>query len=217
MRYMTIRTIPAEGKALHPIGEELAEEPAVTRSKLHKVEVLDEKRGVMLSEERGDLDRYREALDRCEYVYEYTVVENEGWWYSYIIFEPTDVTHQLMETRYETEIMIQMPIEIEADGSMVGTLVGPEESFGQLPRADSDAFDLEVVETGTYHPDLDDLYLSLTERQREVLDVAVEVGYYENPRGATHRDIADAVDASPGTVGEHLRKIESRVFDQLVG
>lgn len=120
-----------------------------------------------------------------------------------------------METRYETELMMEMPIEIEDDGSMVSRIVGPQEAFSELSADDTDAFDIEILETGEYHPDLGDLYLALTERQREVLDTAVGMGYYQNPREATHDDIAERVGVSPGTVGEHLRKIESRVFTQL--
>ena len=40
----------------------------------------------------------------------------------------------------------------------------------------------------------------------------VALGSYDVPRGATHRDIADRLGLSVGTVGEHLQKVESRVF-----
>jgi len=69
-----------------------------------------------------------------------------------------------------------------------------------------------VLETGTYSPDRHALSRLLTERQREVLDAAVETGYYRDPRGATHEEVAAALDIAPTTVGEHLRKIEQRVF-----
>jgi predicted DNA binding protein len=55
----------------------------------------------------------------------------------------------------------------------------------------------------------------LTERQQEVLEVALELGYYDVPRQATHNDIAERLDLSVGTVGEHLQKIEARVFKTL--
>lgn len=42
----------------------------------------------------------------------------------------------------------------------------------------------------------------LTARQQEVLAVAVERGYYDDPRGATHADIADELGLAPATVGE---------------
>ncbi|MFC6732033.1 helix-turn-helix domain-containing protein [Haladaptatus sp. GCM10025893] len=56
---------------------------------------------------------------------------------------------------------------------------------------------------------------ALTSRQREVLDVALDLGYYENPRAATHADIAAEFDCAAGTVGEHLRKAEGAVLSEL--
>jgi predicted DNA binding protein len=56
----------------------------------------------------------------------------------------------------------------------------------------------------------------LTTRQQEILQVAVEAGYYSNPRGATHEDIANTIGIAPTTVGDHLREIESKVFETLV-
>ena len=52
----------------------------------------------------------------------------------------------------------------------------------------------------------------LTGRQREILEAAVESGYYEEPRGATHEEIAREVGVSAGTVGEHLRRVEEKVL-----
>ena len=46
--------------------------------------------------------------------------------------------------------------------------------------------------------------------------MAVEHGYYEIPRRATHEDIADELGCAPSTVDEHLRKAESRILTSLV-
>ena len=43
-------------------------------------------------------------------------------------------------------------------------------------------------------------------------DAALDLGYYDGLRRATQRDAADRLGRSAGTVGEHLQKIESRVF-----
>jgi hypothetical protein len=47
---------------------------------------------------------------------------------------------------------------------------------------------------------------ALTDRQREVLAVARDVGYYDVPRDAGQSDVADALGLAPGTVAEHFRK-----------
>jgi predicted DNA binding protein len=48
-----------------------------------------------------------------------------------------------------------------------------------------------------------------------VLRVAVDLGYYREPREATHDEIAAATGLSETTVSEHLRKIEATVFSSL--
>ena len=216
MRYVTMRVSPTEGAAFHPLGEALATDPAVERGSIYRVEMLDDGTGLLLAEARGDVDRYREILDDSEHVYDFSIVEDDGWWYSYTHFQPNDANQEMLELQYESQLAMETPIEVEPDGSFVLTLVGPMEAFRRATPSETESYDIEVLETGEHTPELGDLFLSLTERQREVLETAVDMGYYENPRQATHEDISVTVDASPSTVGEHLRKIEARVFTQLV-
>lgn len=217
MRYATIRVRPTDGDAFHPLGAALAADPAVERGKIYRVDRLEDGSALLLAEARGDVERYREILAESAYVRDFSVVEGDGWWYSYTRFEPISVTERMLSIRYDTGLAMEMPIEVEPDGSMVVTLVGPEAAFAEAVPSEDDDFDVEIVETGDHRPDLDDLFLSLTERQRTVLRAAVAQGYYDDPRGATHEDVAAAVGVSPSTVGEHLRKAERRVFEQLVG
>ena len=49
-----------------------------------------------------------------------------------------------------------------------------------------------------------------------MFETAVEEGYYDVPRQATHKDIADNLGCAPSTVDEHLRKAESRVVTGLI-
>jgi predicted DNA binding protein len=136
------------------------------------------------------------------------------------VWDHLDIVFRLKRHRrsvqYESELAMETPIEVEDDGSFVLTLVGPMAAFREATPTDTDAYTVEVLETGEHHPELGDLFLSLTERQREVLEAATDLGYYDNPRQATHEDIAAEVDASPSTVGEHLRKVEAQVFAHLV-
>ncbi|WP_340097785.1 helix-turn-helix domain-containing protein [Salinibaculum salinum] len=216
MRYVTLRVSPTEGEAFHPLGRALSADEAVERGNIHRVEMLDDGSGLLLAEARGDVERYREILDESEHVHEFSIVEDEGWWYSYTHFEPNNANREMLELQYESELAMETPIEVEEDGSFVLTLVGPMAAFREATPTDTDAYTVEVLETGEHHPELGDLFLSLTERQRDVLEAATDLGYYDNPRQATHEDIAAEVDASPSTVGEHLRKVESRVFTHLV-
>ncbi|MFC7071509.1 helix-turn-helix domain-containing protein [Halovenus rubra] len=216
MRYVKVRTAPADGQAFHPLGQALVEESSVERGNITWVEMLDDGTAILIGKAWGDESRYREILRESPYVLDFNVTSGEDQWYSYTHFEPTDTTQEMLATKYESGLVMEMPIIVNPDGSMEVTLVGPEETFQQeFEESGSDGYKFEIIETGPYHPDLNDLYVSLTGRQREVLDTALELGYYETPREATHEDIAQVVDISPSTVGEHLQKIEACVFGQL--
>jgi predicted DNA binding protein len=56
----------------------------------------------------------------------------------------------------------------------------------------------------------------LTARQAEVLRLAHSMGYYDVPKKVGIEDIAHMLGKDKGTVGEHLRRAEKHVFDQLL-
>ena len=59
--------------------------------------------------------------------------------------------------------------------------------------------------------------LSLTSRQREVVNTAYEAGFFEWPRDATGDEVADLLDISPPTFHEHVRRAERELFRQARG
>lgn len=61
-----------------------------------------------------------------------------------------------------------------------------------------------------------ELLSSFPPRQREVLNVAFERGYYEIPRETTLEEVADEIGITKTTASNHLRKAERRVIGFLV-
>jgi len=57
---------------------------------------------------------------------------------------------------------------------------------------------------------------SLTERQREAVEVAYRAGYYDWPRRSTAEDVAASLDITAATVHGHLRKAERAVLAGLL-
>ena len=216
MRYVTVVARPTEG-ALHPLDRALRDEPAVEREAIHRAELLEDDTIVMFAEARGDADRLREILADSDHVREFTVTDDdEGRIYSYSHYDPNDTLRDLLLRRRELELVVRMPVEYTDDGAMRATYVGRDEAFRKAMGNQPDGVDVEIAATGEYHPKAEDLFAQLTARQQEVLRTAVRSGYYENPREATHEDVAEAVGLSSGTVGEHLRKVESKVLKRLV-
>ena len=63
----------------------------------------------------------------------------------------------------------------------------------------------------------DSLLNRLTEKQRNVLISAYRLGYYAVPRKITSEELGEALHLRGGTVVEHLRKAELRMFAGILG
>lgn len=217
MRYVTVRVTPAEGEAFHPIGQALADEPSITREAIHRVELLADGTGIMLGESRGDRDAYEAILAESDYVIEYAVTGAESRWYAYLHFEPTETTRSMIEQLRQSPVMLEMPVPADEDGAMLLTSSATARGSRTLSRRRPTSTTSRSSRPASGPRRWTTLFACLTARQQEILEAAVEHGYYENPRRATHEDVAAVVDAAPSTVGEHLRKIEQRVFSQFTG
>jgi len=217
MRYLTVRLGPTENGAFHPVGKRLADEPSIQREAIHHIELLAGGTVLTLAEGSGDRQRYEQLMAESPHVDDVLVSGDERW-LATSQFTARGPVQQLLEWRQKSDLVVEMPIPINDDGSMRITYLGSETDFQELYDKSRDATDLdfEVIETGEHDPDVDTFLRGLTPRQQEVLQAAVEVGYYSEPRAATHEDVATAVGIAPTTAGSHLRKIESRVFGALV-
>lgn len=62
---------------------------------------------------------------------------------------------------------------------------------------------------------LDEVLPELTDRQQEVLSLAIEAGYYELPRETTTERLADELGVNRRTVEDHLRRAERKLVTSL--
>ncbi|NHN41507.1 bacterio-opsin activator [Halorubellus sp. JP-L1] len=218
MRYVTAVYYPDSGEAFQASGQAIADATGVTREYVHRVELHDDDTVAELLCVRGDETAAADALRACDRVHDVAVRNPRGGAaLVYVHHDTNPRAAAMIRARRQTSVVMDMPIVVRDSGAFEVTYLGTDaafaETFGEVPEYDV-AFD--VLETGEYTPTRRDAFDSLTDRQGDVVATAVELGYYRNPREATQEDVADAVGCSPGTVGEHLRKAEQRVFSQFV-
>jgi predicted DNA binding protein/ActR/RegA family two-component response regulator len=60
-----------------------------------------------------------------------------------------------------------------------------------------------------------DFLAAMTDRQREVLRHALDVGYFERPRGTSATELADHFGLTRATVSQHLRAAQRKIFTGL--
>lgn len=56
----------------------------------------------------------------------------------------------------------------------------------------------------------------LTARQREVLETAHEMGYFEHPKGANAQEVAAALDITSATFRAHVAAAQSKLLDEIL-
>ena len=97
------------------------------------------------------------------------------------------------------------------------SVIGPQDDLGESVAAASDAgMDLLLERLGDYRGGPTALE-ALTERQREVVETAYAMGYFEVPRAASTEEIAAELDLDASTVSEHLQRAEHNLLARLVG
>lgn len=215
MRYVEVTLRPERGY-FHRFDEVLAAEPDVTEEAIHQMNLLDDGTAVMLSEYSGDRERVEAVLDEhYEHAIAYQTSETGENTLVYAHIEPSELVEQLLSITRSTNVVLDFPMVFTRDGGLRVTVVGEDEAIRDAMPEVPDGVRLGVERTGTYRRDSDRLYAELTSRQQEILDTALRLGYYEEPRRVTYTDIAEELDCTATTVGEHLRKVEATVLREI--
>ena len=213
MRYVKVSLIPTGGD-IDPVGDEIAAEPSLSRESILHINRLNDGTVVLLTQLRGDGEALDEILEGRDDVLSHNVSTLRDGVQAYLHAEPTEVGAALLDLTQEYEFVVDTPIEYGTDGLRVA-VIGEEETVRRAIEDVPEEIRVELEQLSDYDPELRELSSMLTDRQREILDTAAELGYYEVPRRATHQDIADELDLSTTTVGEHLRKIEARMLSEI--
>ena len=97
-----------------------------------------------------------------------------------------------------------------------GHVVGKPSPLQAMFDETSDAIDFQVTAIGQFPCTAEDQSTRLTNRQREVIETALAMGYYEQPRKITHQDVAAELGCGLSTATEHLQKAEDKLIQSVI-
>jgi DNA-binding CsgD family transcriptional regulator len=188
----------------------LVDHPEMHREELWSWNFAGETPTVLFRVE-GVRDPYRERIAATDGVEEFELTTGgDGWFYAFVRAAPRDDEWEWLLAFAYASILVVPPVVYTDSGDTVFDVVGDPEDLRGLLSQLPDGVDATVERVGEYdrhrRPER-----PLTDRQREVLDVAVDLGYYEVPREATLDEVADELDVAASTVSDHLRKAEAAV------
>ncbi|WP_227375429.1 helix-turn-helix domain-containing protein [Haladaptatus halobius] len=214
MKYLRLTLDPGE-TSVHPVYDVLTDAEYVERARgLHGNVAADI--ATLLFHVRGDAERFTARLDDIPEVLDYDVtLLADDEFYCYVYNETTAVDGALFAAFTRESVVQVSPIEYHDDGRATFDIVGSSDDLHAAMTDAPPGVELRVEQVGERATGSEDVEASLSDRQRTAAKVAVELGYYDVPRRASHADVADALGCAPSTAAEHLRKAESRVFRGL--
>lgn len=140
-----------------------------------------------------------------------------GQTYVLVVMRPleTPLFAAIQRASTEAGLIVRKPI-VYRNGTMSARVIG---DASVLQRALDDApngVEVQIDRIGRLQSHSNDPVGTLSERQREAVGAALELGYYNQPREATHEDVAAKLDCAPPTASDHLQKAEAKIIRAMM-
>jgi predicted DNA binding protein len=219
MRSLSLR-LSFDDDGIHPMHAFISDDDRYGPTRLLQWNPTAHGTNLMVFRVAGPKNPYTDALENSSSIryYETTAVSSAGSGFSVLVEdEITDIARQIVETYADERVIVIPPVVFHPNRSADLQFVGENPSLQRLLDRLPDTIDAEVRRLTTAGPSMVPFVDRLTDRQRRVMTVALERGYYDEPRTATLEDVAAELGLAAGTVAEHVRKAESRLVKHVLG
>lgn len=217
MRYVTYVITPPRG--YFDRGAERLRERGVTFESIRHIDQLNDGSIITQKVVRDGQEDISQILEGAgPSIIDYQLTDDGDTTILQLHYQPSDLTQELLTIHDRYAVLLEYPLEYTGseNRSLRVAEIGREAVLRRVIEETQAIVDVEIERLGSYDPSEDRPFADLTDRQREVLRVAVEEGYYEEPRQVTYADIAARLDCSAGTVGQHLRRIEAKLMPTVI-
>lgn len=134
----------------------------------------------------------------------------------YICFVKHRWPDELKNFFKDPDIIMDVPIIMEQESLIISFITDSnniDKIIDEQKKHYVDQF--KIISINTVYPNIDNLFLILTKRQKEIILYAVDKGYYDIPRKISTKDLAKKFNISQSALSEHLRKIERTMFHSI--
>ena len=174
--------------------------------------VSDDRLGLMVYVD-GDVESFRDEIRRIPDVLDFELVSaGDDRFYVYLRNELNGLSRQLFGTFTRGSLLVVPPLDYGGDGSVTFSVFGPIDEVQAAIEEVPPPFEVSIDQVSGMGATPGLVGTSLSERQREAVEVAIDVGYYDVPRDGDLETIATRMGCAPSTAAEHLRKAESKVL-----
>ena len=215
MKSLRLR-ITFDEEALHPIHEFVCTSPAVERELLLEGK-SSEGIETILTYVEGDREAYEEVLSARPETIEYDLTpDGPESFFLYARWELRDRERRLEAALARETMILVPPLEFRPDRTMTFSLIGHGADLEAVLNGLPDGVDAEVLQVGEYRDHRNRAAGRLTDRQREALAAAWDVGYYAVPRENGIEAVAGDLDCAVSTASALLRRAQARLVEDAL-
>lgn len=195
----------------HPMYDLLANGDPVERAETVHVNYTGDSLGIMHHVE-GDREAFRDAIAAMDGVHEFELSTIDAdHFYAHMQCTPGDAS-VLFEAISQDSLIRVPPMVWRPDGSVAVSLIGTAAEIQAVVDDLPGLVEVTIEEITGVARATDAAGAILSERQAAAVEAALDLGYYDVPREASHGAVAEAIDCAPSTAAEHLRKAESKLL-----
>lgn len=210
-------TLDADGREgeIHPMYDVLVNAPYINRATAMHWNFSGEEFGIMHYIE-GDITAFEKTLASIPEVlaYELAPAGNDTF-YVYIRDATNKPLRNVLEVLTQSPVVVIPPIEYTEQGTVSYSVFGPSKEIQAAIEKVPDPITVEITEVTGMAAVPGVLESLLSDRQRDAINAAFSLGYYEIPREAELEDIANSIGCAPSTAAEHLRRAESKLLQSF--
>jgi predicted DNA binding protein len=134
----------------------------------------------------------------------------------FIFFSKHKWIKQTKDFLDKLDLIIDPPIILDRDRLLVSVITDSKNIDKFVESLDSFYnTKLEILSISDIQPNYENLFLKLTDRQKEVAYYAVQHGYFEIPRRINSKKIANHFKITRSALYDHLRKIEKTIYHSI--
>ncbi len=163
----------------------------------------------------AEREPYVERLAAVDRVVDYDITEAAGGGFYVFVREETSPQVETFQRAFTHEgLLVVPPLTYQPNGELTLTVLGAPEALRSVVGGFPEELSATVDRLGEY--DHEGVGRRLTSRQRDALQAALDVGYYDVPRSGGVDDVADGLGCAPSTASTHLRKAESSLVREAL-
>lgn len=152
---------------------------------------------------------------KSDFITDLVIIENEG--RNYTCLTKGNISDEISKFIGQFDLKLEYPIIFDGTICQFGVIGSPEELNNILKTAKEIGWGFEILSIQKYDPLDLNAFSKFTKKQKEILLLAYDNGYFDHPRKINAEQLARKIGIHKTTLLDHLHKAEKQLIRNIIG